>query len=70
MPLNKFPAFTGLLLNKANLKDAANALGVSYKTFYNKLNGITQFTWREVCILHDTFFPNFTIDEIFDRWKE
>lgn len=68
--MNKFPDFTALLLSKTNLQDAAKVLGVSYRTFYNKLNGITQFTWREVCVLRDTFFPDCTVDEIFDRWAE
>lgn len=68
--MNNFPNFTAQLLSKTNLRDAAEVLGITPRTLYNKLNGRTQFTWREICALRDTFFPDCTIDKIFDHWEE
>lgn len=67
--MNNFPNFTALLLRKTTLQNAAKVLDITSRTLYNKLNGRTQFTWREVCVLRDTFFPDCTVDEIFDCWK-
>lgn len=67
-----------------NFRDTAKQLGIKPRTFTTwlvdhkylyrdksgKLNGRTQFTWREICALRDTFFPDCTIDEIFDHWEE
>lgn len=46
-------------------KQIANALGINYKTFYNKWNGLTPFTWPEVCKIKEAYFPEMTSDELF-----
>ena len=43
----------------------ADALGVHYKTFYNKWNGLTPFTWPEVVLIRDTFFPGMELEPLF-----
>lgn len=43
----------------------ANALSISEKALYNKLHGISPFTWKEVCIVKDRFFPDMDKDELF-----
>ncbi len=43
------------------------AIGISCKTFYNKLNGITPFTWDEVSEIRKRFFPDMLSDDLFAR---
>lgn len=46
-------------------KQIAQTLGIDYKTFYNKWNGLTAFTWPEVCKIRQTYFPATASDELF-----
>ena len=41
------------------------ALGVSPKTAYNKVTGVTAFTLNETAAVRDKYFPEMTIDELF-----
>ena len=43
----------------------ADAIGVTTRALYNKLEGRTRFTWEEACIIQDKFFPDRTKDELF-----
>lgn len=45
----------------------ADRLGITERTFKNKLKGITEFTWFEVCIIQGEFFPKITKEELFAR---
>lgn len=36
----------------------ANKLGIKARTLYNKMTGAGQFTWREVLIIQNSFFPD------------
>lgn len=45
-------------------KEIAAALNISPRAFRNKLNGIQPFLWSEVRLIHSTFFPDITIDEL------
>lgn len=46
-------------------KQIAETAGISYKTFYNKWNGLTPFTWPEICKIRESYFPDMTSDELF-----
>ena len=48
----------------------AKALGVSYKTVINKMIGKTEFTRIEMFTIRKTFFPNLSIDYLFEEAKE
>ena len=48
-------------------KSIADRLGIAERTFKNKLKGITEFTWSEVCIIQGEFFPAITKEELFTR---
>jgi len=48
-------------------KEIADRLEIAERTFRNKLKGITEFTWLEVCIIQGEFFPDITKEELFAR---
>ena len=50
-----------------SVKEIADRLGIAEKTMRNKLHGVTEFTWAEVCIIQEEFFPEFTKDILFKR---
>lgn len=50
--------------------EIAKALGISEKTFYNKLSGKTEFTWAEVCKVIKLFFPYMTPEDLFARAEQ
>ena len=43
----------------------AKRLNISEKTLQNKLSKKTQFTWEQVCIIQNVFFPDITKDCLF-----
>lgn len=45
----------------------AKALNVSTKAFNNKITGKSKFTWNEVCILQNNFFPDITKDKLMEE---
>lgn len=42
----------------------ASRLGISQRCFYNKLKGITPFTYQEVEDMQKIFFPDMTKEQI------
>jgi predicted transcriptional regulator len=44
------------------LKRVAEVMRISNKSFGNKLSGTSDFTWSEVRILQETFFPEIEKD--------
>lgn len=46
-------------------KDIAASIGISYKCFYNKLEGRSPFTWDEVRAITTQFFPYMLPSELF-----
>ena len=45
-------------------KVMASRLGISQRCFYNKLKGITPFTYQEVEDMQKIFFPDMTKEQI------
>lgn len=43
----------------------AQALNITNRAFYNKLHGISEFTWREVCLIQQRFFPDVQLEILF-----
>ena len=65
---NVFPVLVAeIAKRKIKRCQLARAIGVSQKSLYNKLHGTTPFTWDEVTILRNMFFPEFTSDELFAK---
>lgn len=46
-------------------KVIAEALGITVRTLYKKMRGITPFTWEEVCTFQTKFFPDIDKDVLF-----
>ena len=62
----KFPVLVGLIAARGiKKKSIATKLGISERSFYNKLTGIAPFTWEETGIIQTVFFPDKTKEELF-----
>lgn len=55
-----------IAINKIKKKEIAEALGIDEKTLRLKLDGTRQFKANEMMMLKDTFFPEKTLDYLFD----
>lgn len=51
-------------------KNISEKLGTSSKTIYNKLNGFSEFTRKEMYTIRDEFFPDKTIEHLFSTSEE
>lgn len=58
-------------IKKRGIKKCAisSALGISDRALHNKLLGITNFTWPEVCKIQQVFFPDLDKDYLFATKK-
>lgn len=45
----------------------AERLNISERALYNKLSGISSFTWEEVCTIKACFFPDMDQTSLFTR---
>lgn len=45
--------------------EIAKAIGVSYRTFRNKMTGESPLTWNEVVTIQRKFFPDLSKDYLF-----
>ena len=50
-------------------KAIADMLGITEKTFRNKMQGITDFTWGEILKIK-ALFPEYEINYLFERQTE
>ncbi len=46
-------------------KDIAKVIGIAPRTLSDKLSGCSGFTWEEVKIIKNTFFPDIDIERLF-----
>ena len=61
-----YPILAGEIAKRGIKKiSIATAIGVTGRSFNNKMRGVTPFTWPEVSIIRNTFFPDFTVDDLF-----
>lgn len=62
----RYPTLSSEMAKRGIRKTAiANRLGIDNKTFYNKLHGHSEFSWPEVTLMRDVFFPDFeSIEEL------
>lgn len=52
--------------NDIKNRDIADCIGVSARTASNKINGRSEFSWKETCSIQRMFFPNLTKEYLFD----
>jgi len=63
-----YPTLVGEIARRGIKKTViAERLGISERTFYNKLAGNAQFTWPEVCKINSYFFPDMAPNDLFAR---
>lgn len=46
-------------------KEICEFLGISYRSWSNKMKGVTPVTWPEVCKIQSEFFPYVSKDYLF-----
>ena len=64
----KYPVLTGKIAERGISKSKiAEAIGISPRSFRNKMDGNTKFTWEEVCIIQERFFPDMQMKDLFSR---
>ena len=56
---------TALFDRGIRMRVVADAIGVSTRALYNKIDGRSPFTWYEACIIQSRFFPDLSKDELF-----
>ena len=62
-----YPTLTKEIGNRGiKMKAIASAANISERTLYNKIHGIRPFTWPEVKAIWKQFFPDLSVDELFD----
>lgn len=55
----KYPALEGKIAERGIKKTAiAGRLDITDRSFYNKMTGVSAFTWEEVVAIQSTFFPD------------
>lgn len=54
-------------ISKSGIKkhDIARELGLSSKSFSNKITGKTDFWYKEICYIQERIFPHITKEELF-----
>jgi len=61
---------TALFDRGIRMRVVADAIGVSTKALYNKIDGRSRFTWNEACIIQSRFFPDISKDDLFGEYRK
>lgn len=66
--MSKFPNFEAEIARRGLKKKAmAKDAGMSYRSFYNKSVGSSEFTLSEACFLRDKYFPDLDFQYLYHR---
>ena len=57
----------GLRERRLCRREVARTLGISPRGLYNKLSGVTGFTWEEALALRRAYFPGAELTELFRK---
>ncbi len=64
--MGRYPVLQYKVLERGiKQKAIAEALGITTRTLYKKMHGITPFTWEEACAFQEKFFPDMDKDVLF-----
>ena len=55
-----------MVRNKISKRDIATCLEVSEKTARNYLNGSTKISWNDTLKIKNTYFPNLSLEYLFE----
>ncbi len=62
----KYNVLNGKIVEKGiKRQEIYKELGISEKSFRNKLNGKSDFTWTQVCLIQEKFFPELDKETLF-----
>lgn len=62
----KYRALNGKITERGILrKDIAKSIGVSSRAFRNKMTGVAPFTWDEVTLIRQKYFPDCSLEQLF-----
>lgn len=53
-----------------HIADVASSIGVTERALRNKLNGVTDFSWKQVCKIQKDFFPRLSKDYLFSQEED
>lgn len=66
----EFPTLVGEIAKRGiKRKTIAESIGICDKSLKNKLSGKSPFTWPEVQMIRNQFFPGMTTDDLFQSDK-
>lgn len=51
-------------------KELAETTGICFRALQNRLSGKTPFTWPEVCIINEQFFPDMSKEALFAQAEQ
>ena len=64
----KYPVLNGKMVERGVTKTKiARAIDAAPRTLHNKMTGATSFTWEEVNIIQEKFFPDIQLCELFAK---
>lgn len=64
--INTFKLKAKIVENQTNVQELSKKIGISYSSFYRKLNGYTDFTIKEACMISNELkLTNNDINSIF-----
>lgn len=62
----KYPNLAAEIARRGIVKRRiAETACMSYRNFYEKMNGLSPFNWNEVCAIQETFFPDVSKEYLF-----
>ena len=62
----KYRALNGKIAERGILrKDIAKSIGISSRAFRNKMTGVAPFTWDEVTLIRQKYFPDCSLEQLF-----
>lgn len=63
-----YPTLIGEIAKRGIKKSViAERINISERALYNKLSGLSSFTWEEVCAIKGCFFPDMDQTSLFAR---
>lgn len=59
-----------IVRKKLKRKEVADFIGISTRTLYDKINGVSQFSTKEAFSLQKEFFPECSLDYLFEQTEK
>ena len=62
-----FNLYKAIVENNINIVTVASEIGGTKATLVGKIAGRSEFRWSEVICIKEKFFPNYTLENLFER---